>query len=161
MGDQAVSERGVPGPRRLSRNLNELLQELRVVQPGVQILSAFLLTVPFSARFGELTAHQRTTFLIVLSGSLLTTVLMMAPVAFHRTLFRQQRRHWIVEAANNCTRAGLAALGVTMVGALYLVFDVVADRTAAVIALVVGLVIVVGLWWAVPTVMGRPRREDR
>lgn len=150
-----MSENGDHDPKQLSRNLNELLQELRVVQPGVQILSAFLLTVPFSARFETLSDHQRIVYLIVLSGSLLTTVLMMAPVAFHRMLFRQHRRRWIVEAANAYTRAGLATLGLTLAGAIYLVFDVVTDRTAAMIALGVGLAVVATVWWVVPVVRGR------
>lgn len=152
-----MSENGDRDPKQLSRNLNELLQELRVVQPGVQILSAFLLTVPFSARFETLSDHQRMVYLIVLSGSLLTTVLMMAPVAFHRMLFRQRRRLWIVEAANAYTRAGLATLGLTLSGATYLVFDVVTNRTTAVVALIVGLGIVVTVWWVVPAMRGRRR----
>lgn len=142
-------------PERLSRNLNELLQELRVIQPGVQILSAFLLTAPFSTRFDDLTEHQRETFLWVLSGSLLTTGLLMAPVAFHRILFRQEKRRWIVEATNVCTLGGLTLLGITMAGAAYLVFDIVASRTAARWALAVSLVFVLTVWAFVPSVIGR------
>lgn len=150
-----MSEQEGPDAKQLSRNLNELLQELRVVQPGVQILSAFLLTIPFSARFDVLTDHQRVVYLIVLSGSLLTTVLMMAPVAFHRLLFRQRRRHWIVETGNRYARAGLATLGLTLAGAIYLVFDVVTGRAAAVIALGIGLGVVVVAWWVVPVASRR------
>ena len=93
-----------PSPERLTRNLGELLQELRVVQTGVQILTGFLLTVPFSARFEDLTTMQRTTYLVVLCGSVLTTAFVVAPVAFHRGLFRQHRRYWLVEASATSAR---------------------------------------------------------
>ena len=82
-------------PKRLTRNWNELLQELRVTQTGVQILTGFLLTVPFSDRFEDLDRFQLTLYLIVLSGSTATTLLAVAPAAFHRMLFRQRARHWL------------------------------------------------------------------
>ena len=81
-----------PSEDTLTRNWNELLQELRVTQTGVQILTGFLLTVPFSNRFEDLTAFQRDVYLAVLAGSVLTTGLVVAPVAMHRVLFRQRRR---------------------------------------------------------------------
>ncbi len=109
----------------LTRNWNELLQELRVAQTGVQILTGFLLTVPFSDRFHDLDRVQVATYLAVLCGAVLTTGFVIAPVAFHRVLFRQRMRDWLVEAANHCARAGLVLLAFTSSGVLFLVFDVV------------------------------------
>ena len=95
---------------RLTRNLNELLQELRVTQTGIQILTGFLLTLPFSQRFQDLDAIQRGAFLAILTGSVIATGLVTSPVAFHRVLFRHGQRPWLVEAANRAARAFLELL---------------------------------------------------
>src|SRR3954470_755872 len=100
-------EEGESESERLTRNLNELLQELRVTQTGIQILTGFLLTLPFSQRFRDLDATQRGAFLAILAGSVITTGLVTSPVAFHRVLFRHGQRPWLVEAANRAARAGL------------------------------------------------------
>lgn len=145
-----------PGPedespsQRLTRNLNELLQELRVTQTGVQILTGFLLTLPFTNRFGSLDEVERAAYLGVLCGSVLATGLIIAPVAFHRVLFRHGERPWIVGAANWAARAGLAALALTTSGMLWLVFDLVVDRTWASVAGGLALLFFGGLWVAVP-----------
>src|SRR5918999_5561437 len=86
--DPAVASRGQEKAKRLTRNLNELLQELRVTQTGVQILTGFLLTLPFTQRFPDLDQVQKMAYLGVLVGSVLATGLIVAPVAFHRVLFR-------------------------------------------------------------------------
>ena len=154
-----MGEEGHVDEETLTRNWDELLQELRVTQTGVQILTAFLLTVPFTTRFEDLDELQRTTYLVVLCGSVLTTALLMAPVAFHRVLFRHRMRHWLVEAANKCARAGLAMLALTSSGALFLVFDVVTSLTAAVVAGCAAAVLFVLLWVVAPrTADGRARR---
>lgn len=137
-------------PRRLDRNWNELLQELRVTQTGVQLLSGFLLTVPFSDRFSDLDAVQHTTFLVVFAGSVLATALLVAPVAFHRVLFRQHRRRWLVDAANLCARAGLAVLAITTSGALFLVFDLLVRRELAAGAGALAAGLFAGLWLILP-----------
>ncbi|HET7689462.1 MAG TPA: DUF6328 family protein [Nocardioidaceae bacterium] len=134
----------------LTRNMNELLQELRVAQTGVQILTGFLLTVPFTDRFPDLDDLQRNTYLTVLCGAVLTTALVVAPVAFHRVLFRRRMRRWLVEAANIAARAGLMMLALTSSGALFLVFDVVTSRTAAIVALVAGIVLFLAIWLVPP-----------
>ncbi|MAS55559.1 DUF6328 family protein [Nocardioides sp.] len=139
-----------PTPEQLTRNLGELLQELRVVQTGVQILTGFLLTVPFSARFEDLTGFQRTVFLVVLCGSVLTTAFVVAPVAFHRVLFRRHERRWIVEAADVTSRIGLGLLALTSAGVLLLVFDVVVGRVAGFVVLAVALACFALLWVVVP-----------
>ncbi len=142
---------------RLTRNLNELLQELRVTQTGVQILTGFLLTLPFTTRFSSLDQVQRTSYLAVLCGSVLATGLIIAPVAFHRVLFRHGERPWLVEAANWAARAGLVSLALTTSGVVWLVFDLVTNRTLATVAGVLSLVFFGTLWAVVP--LRAPRSE--
>lgn len=147
------------GRETLSRNWDELLQELRVMVTGVQILTGFLLTVPFSSRFGDLTSGQRNLYAAVLTGSVLTTALVVAPAAFHRMLFRQHARPWLVHAAHHCARIGLILLALTISGVLLLIFDVVFDPTAGSIAGVAALVFLTGLWAGLPLVLGRSAEE--
>jgi hypothetical protein len=135
---------------RLNRNFSELLQELRVTQTGVQILTGFLLTLPFTDRFNTLDTLQKGVYLGVLVGSVIATGLIIAPVAFHRMLFRQGRRPWLVRNANRAARGGLFALAVTTSGVVWLVFDLVTDRVVAYIALSLAVVFFAGLWAGVP-----------
>lgn len=143
---------------RLTRNLNELLQELRVTQTGVQILTGFLLTLPFSRRFPELDAVQKDVYLAILCGSVLATGLIIAPAAFHRVLFRHGQRPWLVQAANRAARAGLAALALTTSGVVWLVFDLVIDRTTASIAACLSLLFFTTVWVVIP--LRAPRSEE-
>lgn len=140
---------------RITRNWNELLQELRVLQTGVQILTGFLLTVPFSPRFPDLADHQQTIYLVVLVGSVITTSLIIAPVSFHRILFRRRQRPWLVTASHACARAGLAGFAVTSALVVLLVFDVVLSFGAGVVAAVGVLVLFVSLWAGLPLLNGR------
>ena len=156
-----VNESGQPDENeaaRLTRNLNELLQELRVTQTGIQILTGFLLTLPFSQRFRDLDATQRGAFLAILAGSVITTGLVTSPVAFHRVLFRHGQRPWLVEAANRAARAGLTFLALTTSGVVWLVFDLVTDRTAASVAGLLSLVFFAALWAVVP--LRAPHSKD-
>ena len=144
------------GPeQRITRNWNELLQELRVLQTGVQILTGFLLTVPFSQRFPDLNDHQHTIYLIVLVGSVVTTCLIIAPVSFHRILFRRRQRPWLVTASHICARAGLVGFAIVSALVVLLVFDVVVSLGAAVVAAVAVLVLFVSLWAGLPLLNGR------
>lgn len=148
------------GSETLNRNWDELLQELRVTQTGVQILTAFLLTVPFTNGFPQLDRFQRGCYLVVLCGSVLTTALLVAPVAYHRVLFRQRQRRWLVDASNVTARAGLGTLAATMAGVVFLVFDVVTNRPAALVALAVSVLLFAALWLGAPAYVdhSRPRR---
>ena len=145
-----------PGPggedehRKLTRNLSELLQELRVTQTGVQILTGFLLTVPFTNRFGDLNQFQKWVYLGVLTCSVIATGLIVAPVAFHRTLFRRGERKWIVEAANKSARYGLISLAVTMAGVIWLVFDVVVGPPVSHVAALLTIGLFTLLWAGLP-----------
>jgi len=146
---------------RLNRNLDELLQELRVTQTGVQILTGFLLTLPFTQRFPELDDLQRYAYLGVLVGSVLATGLIIAPVAFHRMLFRRGQRRWLVRNANRAARLGLLALAVTTSGVVWLVFDLVTDRTVAGVAGALSLVFFGSLWAAYPLLASPDRGGPR
>lgn len=142
--------------QRLTRNYNELLQELRVTQTGVQILTGFLLTLPFTSRFNDLDDLQRFVYLGVLTGSVLATGMIVGPVAFHRLLFRKGERPWLVSAANHAARAGLFFLALTTSGVMWLVFDLVTNRTAAHVAGTLSLAFFAVLWVGVP-MLGRSR----
>ena len=145
---------------RTTRRWNEMLQELRVAQTGVQVLTGFLLTVPFSQRFPDLDSVQRTAYLFVVSSSILAAGLLIAPVAFHRVLFGRHEKEWLVEAANLSARAGLTTLGITMSGVMFLVFDVVLGRTEAVVATATTVVVLATLWLVIPVVGAEIDSDD-
>ena len=144
-----------PSQETLTRNWDELLQEIRVTQTGVQILTGFLLTVPFSNRFEDLTSFQRSVYLAVLAGSVLTTALVVAPVAMHRVLFRRRRRELLVESSNRFALAGLAMLAVTVSGVVLLVVDVVVGVTQGWVAGGAILLVFTVLWAVLPRVLDR------
>ena len=144
---------------RLTRNWSELLQELRVTQTGIQVLTGFLLTVPFSNRFQDLTQLQRNAYLVVLSGAILSTALIMSPAAFHRVLFRHGERPWLVDTANQVARVGLAMIALTTGGVAFLAFDVVTGLAAGLIAGILATVVFAGLWVGIPVWQPRPGRR--
>ena len=135
---------------RADRNWNELLQELRVTQTGVQILAGFLLTLPFQARFGGLSSFERGIYLVTVVLSCVATILLVAPVAVHRALFRRHEKDRLVDAADRLARAGLAALGLSLTGVVALVFSVVLGRAEGIIAGSALLVAVVVFWVVIP-----------
>lgn len=158
--DDGVDDgRGETPAQRTDRNWSELLQELRVLQTGIQLLTGFLLTLPFQQRFSTLTGFQRDLFLVVVLLSATSTGLLVAPVGFHRAMFRRGRKRELVDAADRFAELGLAALGATLVGVVLLVVDVVAGRTAGAVAAAVIAVLVVVCWWLLP--IGALRRADR
>lgn len=116
----------------------------------MQILTGFLLTVPFTQRFPDLDAVQRDGYLAVLVGSVLATGFIIAPVPLHRLLFRQGEKEWIVHAASRLAQAGLATLGLTVAGVVWLVFDVVVGRQTSIVAGLVALAFLAGLWFVFP-----------
>src|SRR5829696_5614750 len=118
---------------RCDRNLAELLQEVRVVQTGVQVLFAFLLTAPLAARFPELTQFQRLTYFVTLLAAGAAAILLIAPTAYHRILFRLGDKAHLVAVANRLTLAGLACVALSMIGALLLVTDLLFDDTAIIV----------------------------
>jgi hypothetical protein len=140
---------------RADRNWNELLQELRVMQTGVQILTGFLLTLPFQARFAQLDDYQRTVYLILVVTSVVATALIVAPVSVHRALFRKQMKRHIVTLADRLTRIALGVLALVMTGVALLVFDVVVGRTEGIVVGACVLVVLVIVWVILPEVLRR------
>jgi cobalamin synthase len=108
---------------RSERQMAELLQELRIALPGVQILFAFLLTVPFAQGFEKVTSFQRTLFFITLLATAASTVCFIAPTATHRLRFHQNDRRYVIDSANRLLIAGLVFLGIAIVGAVALITD--------------------------------------
>ncbi len=142
-----------PGPvpeATINRNWTELIQELRSTQTGVQVLTGFLLAVPFTDRFHTLDHVERTAYLIVLTGAVSATMAVLAPIAYHRILFRQDRRPWLVDSANRIARAGLVLAALTMCGVVFLAFDLAANRAAGIVASLAAFVGYVVLWVVVP-----------
>jgi Family of unknown function (DUF6328) len=131
---------------RADRNLSELLQELRVALPGVQVLFAFLLTVPFSSRFDTLTEIQETLYYAILLCAALSTALFIAPTAGHRILFRKQQKEYLVVAANRTAVAGLAVLAIAMCGVIALISDLLYDGAVVWISTGVAALVFAGLW---------------
>ena len=140
---------GIP-EATINRNWTELIQELRSTQTGVQVLTGFLLTVPFSDRFETLDDLQRTTYLLVLSGAVTATAAILSPVAYHRILFRRGRRPWLVATANQVARTGLVLVALTTCGVVFLTFDLAIGRTGATVASIVAFIGYLVLWVGVP-----------
>ena len=147
------SQRGETEIERLDRNWNSLLQELRVVQTGVQLLTGFLLTLPFQQRFNVLNQQMQVAYLVTVGCSVGATVLLIAPVGIHRLLFRRHRLQVLVLAAHRCAYAGLALLGTALTGVTVIVFVAVAGLTAAVIAGACALVMFAFFWWVLPLML--------
>ena len=135
---------------RYDRNMNELLQELRVALPGVQVLFAFLLTVPFAARFGDVTEFQKHVYFATLLASAVASALFIAPTAYHRLNFRKRDKRHIVEVASRLTVVGLVALAIAMLGAVVLVTDFLFGASTTWIAGVGVAVLLVAVWFALP-----------
>src|SRR4051794_38312455 len=136
--------------QRCDRNLVELLQEVRVVQTGVQVLFAFLLMAPLTPRFERLGTLRHAEYFVTLSLAGAAAILLMAPTAFHRVLFRQGDKEWLVTTANRLTIAGLAAVGLSMVGAFIFVADILLGRWGAIVTgLLAGAACLV-LWAIIP-----------
>jgi uncharacterized protein DUF6328 len=155
-GDDAQEDgRDETVDERADRNFNELLQELRVAQTGVQILFAFLVTLPFTQRFPALAPAQRDLYLGTLIAAALSMACLIAPVSHHRFVFGRRRKPHVVQAGNRMAHAGLAFLLMAVIGALFLIVDVVAGVTAAIVVCVV-----VGAWFVLNWYV-RPLRDRR
>jgi high-affinity Fe2+/Pb2+ permease len=141
---------------RIARNWDEILQELRVTQTGTQILLGFLLTIPFQAGFGELDGAQTEVYLTLVIVAAVATVLALAPVALHRALFRRGAKPQLVRAAHILLRLALAAIALALSGTVFLIFDVVIDHAAALIAGGATLALTVALWVVLPTALRGP-----
>src|SRR3954462_13818240 len=141
---------------RCDRNLVELLQEVRVVQTGVQVLFAFLLMAPLTPGFADLGGLQRVEYFVTLSLAGAAAVLLIAPTAFHRVLFRLGDKEYLVTVANRLTIAGLATVAMSMVGAVVFVADILLGPWGAIVTGAAAALACVVLWAAIP--LARRRR---
>lgn len=142
---------------RADRNWNELLGELRVTQTGIAVLFSLLLTVPFSARFEDVTPFQRQVYLAALLLSAASAVVLIAPVAYHRLLFRQHQKPQVVRIANRLALIGLGLLALTLVAVLLLVCDVLLAGWLAVV-IAGGFGLGVAALWVLPGLLRRRSR---
>jgi preprotein translocase subunit Sss1 len=131
---------------RLDRELLELLNELRVALPGVQVLFAFLLVVPFQQSFKSLTAFQENLYFATLLLAAISTALLISPTAFHRAVFRLHQKPRVIEYGTRLTVAGIGFLGLAMTGAITLICDIVFDGTRAAIV-AAAMVVLYGWFW--------------
>jgi uncharacterized membrane protein len=147
------STAGRPGEthdERNDRNLVDLLQELRVATLGVQVLFGFMLGLPFTSRFGELHPWQRGLYLAILMLSSVSIALLVAPVAYHRLLFRRHQLGYLIRAANVMAICGLVTVSLAVAGAVLLVASYVEPGLPAVVLAVLTAVMFGGLWFALP-----------
>ena len=156
-----VADRSETDAERIDRSWNELLQELRVSQTGVQILSGFLLTLPFQQRFTQLGPFYRAVFLIAFVLATLATVLLVAPASSHRVLFHKHEKDVLVETADRLAKAGLTALALTVPAVVLLIFGVVVGAAAGLVASGLVLMLFVVCWLVLPLALLRRHSSAR
>jgi O-antigen/teichoic acid export membrane protein len=158
-GEWNYATRGETEIQRLDRNFIELLQEMRVVQTGVQILFAFLLGFAFTSRFHTLHDGQRAIYLVTLVLGALTAGLLIAPVSHHRMLFRRRLKPQMVDMAHRMVTAGLVCLLFTLVGAVQLAATFVVGGWAIAVSVVLAMAIA-AIWWGVPVLQRSRHRHE-
>jgi hypothetical protein len=158
-----VPSNGPPGgetrQERINRELMELLNELRIALPGVQFLFAFLLIVPFQQTVDRMTDFQRGVYFVALASAAVATVLLIAPAAQHRVLFRQHDKEALLRRNSRSAFAGLIALAVAITSAVLLVVDVLFSRTLAWGTAGV-LAALLGWWWVAIPFRQRANKEQ-
>jgi cation transport ATPase len=135
--------------QRLNRQMTELLNELRVAMPGVQVLFAFLLAVPFQQRFQTVNAFQRDVYLFTLLAAATATAFLVAPSAYHRIAFQEHEKERIIQMGTRQFVCGIVALAVAMTGAVLLVTDVLFQTTTTIVVVVCVAAVFVWLWFGI------------
>jgi MFS family permease len=158
--DDVRDGRDESATERYDRNWIEVLQELRVLQTGTQILTGFLLALAFQPAFGDLSDGQRGFYLFLVVASALSAIIALAPVALHRILFRRREKRRIVAYGHAALMTALATVSVLVVGVVAFIFDVVVSHQAATVSAVALGVVIVALWVLVP-LLWRLRPEGR
>ena len=151
-GDDANDGRDESRQERLDRELIELLNELRVALPGVQVLFAFLLTIPFTGTFGRLSDLDRDVFFGTFCATIVATAFFMMPSAYHRLRFRRDDKDRILKAGNRAAIAGLACLMAAICGAAFLIADIVFGAVGAAVTVAVTAALIGGLWFVLPLI---------
>ena len=145
---------------RVDRELIELLNELRVALPGVQVLFAFLLVVPFSQRYGVLSAADRRVYFAAVLGSAAASAFLIAPSAHHRIRFRAGSKERMLKVANALSVAGMVALAFSMGCVVYVISSVLHSSTTAAVVTGVVTAAIAALWFVLPLTYPA-NREDR
>jgi hypothetical protein len=135
---------------RLDRNLGELLQELRVALPGVQVLFAFLLAVPFQQNFTKISEFEKRVYFGTLLCTAISAALLISPSAYHRLTFRYQQKKQLVFYANRLAIAGLTFLALAMTGAIVLITHVLFGTATTIVTAVLAVLMFAVLWYALP-----------
>jgi len=146
----ALNGRSETELERYDRNLNELLSELRVALPGVQVLFAFLLVAPFNQRFGTVSDFERKLYFATLLCTLLASILLIAPTVVHRLQFRRGHKRAVVYTANNLTIAGLCTFALAMTCAMLLITHYLFGAVTSIITTVVVVCAFALVWFALP-----------
>ena len=154
------NEREETEKERLDRNLEQLLGELRVALPGVQVLFAFLLAVPFNAGFAGASQFQKDVYLVTLLLTAMATALLIAPSAYHRLEFRQDDKKHIVFVANRFAIAGFAFLAAAMTSAVLLVTDYLYSGTTSLVATIGTGLVMYAFWYGAPLARRRKRARE-
>jgi len=163
MADPGTESGGEPDEdhvERVNRELIELLNELRVALPGVQVLFAFLLAVPFAQGFTHTTDFQRALYFVVIALTAISLALLVAPSAWHRLRFRQADKERILRASNTMAVGGLGFLGLAMTGAIMLIADFIYSPTLTIVSGIAAVVVYGLLWWVLPLAGPRGPRPD-
>ena len=145
---------------RSDRHWNDILQELRVALTGTQLIGGFLLAVAFQQRFTELDGYQLTLYLTLVALAGLATVIGLAPVTLHRTLFGQRVKGRIVRIGNRLLIAHLVVVALLVLGVTSLVFDFALSRAAGIIAFSLGALILIGFWVVLPRLRAMRGDDD-
>jgi amino acid transporter len=145
--------------KKHDQELIELLNELRVVLPGVQVLFAFLLVAPFNARF-DVTGADEVAYLVALSATAVGSILLIAPSAYHRLRWRERNKERMLRTSNRLAIAGLAAVAVGMTSAMFLVTDVLLDTAGAVAFSAVAAVFFTMAWFVFPLLQPYDRWDE-
>jgi O-antigen/teichoic acid export membrane protein len=160
--DDAGDGRNETPVERLDRQFDDLLQELRVSQAGVQILFAFLLGIAFTPVFAEIADWQRDVYVATLIATVLAAIMFIGPVSYHRIVFRQRMREQLVNASNVMAMVGLVFLMLAMVGAVLLVVSVVLGPTWAAWTTTGVAAAFLWVWYGLPLLQrrrGHPRNR--
>src|ERR687885_2470575 len=144
--DASEVERSETEKERLDRNLTELLGELRVALPGVQVLFAFLLAVPFQQGFTKASPFEKSMYFVTLLTTAIAAAFLIAPSSLHRLEFRRDDKRYVVFAANRLAITGFAFLGVAMTSATLLITHYLYGTAAAIVTTIGAGLLILGLW---------------
>ena len=155
MSEDKTDEGRSDSKTRRDRELIELLNELRVALPGVQVLFAFLLTVPFAQRFASVTPSQKATYFAAFLATTVASICLIAPTMIHRITFRQGNKERLLQVANVLAIVGTTFLAIAISCVVYLITDVIYSATLASVVTAIAAAAFVGIWYVLPLTGGK------